>query len=166
MCITVHLIWSPSLVTYWYLSSSWNAFFSSSSFPTAVLPLSILLCGWFCLVNVCKLWYISCLSNWIISLFCFGMLSYGASDGFPSQHGITNDAQVCLLAVLFYLTLHHFPVNAISLFLRGECLFGGGGFGVYVHNYTHRILIHAMFLLSRLHWIIWFRGQTLTLPEF
>ncbi|GER37142.1 alpha/beta hydrolase domain-containing protein 13 [Striga asiatica] len=32
----------------------------------------------------------------LTALFCFAMLSYGASDGFPSQHGITKDAQAAL----------------------------------------------------------------------
>lgn len=37
--------------------------------------------------------------------------------------------------------------------------------GLRCCNLTHPILIHGIFLLSRLLWIICFKGQTLTLTE-
>lgn len=38
------------------------------------------------------------------SIYLLWVISYGASDGFPSQHGITKDAQVCLLTTMYSLT--------------------------------------------------------------
>ena len=44
------------------------------------------------------------LSTFLYSLFFIYPNSYGASDGYPSQDGITKDAQVCLL--VNYICLH------------------------------------------------------------
>lgn len=79
----------------------------------------------------------SCLSKLTSSFFSLEIFSYGASDGFPSQHGITKDAQVCLFPPhILYKTICHATIAA-SLSLEEE----DGSSGVFLLLYLFTIII-------------------------
>lgn len=60
------------------------------------------------------------LSYWIGNIILINYNSYGASDGYPSQHGITKDAQVCSCLHVFLYFSCQTPSEKCVTFIHGQ----------------------------------------------